>query len=89
MINSRKLAEETKKSLWKNKVDVWVEISTPSIEEMLLEQAKLGKSYLHLGQSDIRWMSNPEFRQKLMTFLGGYGYSVKYEGQNNIKITWI
>lgn len=88
MIKAHELLNETNKNLVTDKVDRYLYISLPEIEEQLLERAKLGKTYLVIGQGNIRWMSVPEFREKLKQELERCGYVVKDMFSNIIHVSW-
>lgn len=88
MIKASELKKITNEHKTKEKVNGWIEIALPQLNKLLVTRAKLGKTYLHLGQGNIKWMSVPDFRLKLSELLVNSGYHVSQEFGNNIKITW-
>lgn len=88
MIKAIELKKITNEHKTKEKIKGWIDVSLLKVDELLLERAKLGKTYLHLGQGNIGWMSVKEFKDNLHHLLVMNGYNVIQEHGNSIKITW-
>lgn len=88
MINAKELHEKTKLNNKKEQIELWFKASLPKIEALLLERSCIGKFYLSIGQHNLRWMSVPEFRSKVVTELEFNGYTVSKECNNSIHVRW-
>lgn len=88
MISAKELLKITNDNNTQDKIDGWWELSKPKLEIILLERAKLGKNYLLLNQSSLKWMSVPEFREKVKMELDNNGYITEEQSHNGIRIIW-
>lgn len=88
MISAKELIKVTNKHIPEDNITKWWELSKISLENMLLERAKLGKCYLFIYQNDLKWLSVPEFREKVRTELEKCGYLVENQSHNGMRIIW-
>lgn len=88
VLQASDLLHITNKAKEFDKLERWWNLSEDIVNELLLKQAKLGRHYLTLGPSHVKWLSVPEFRYLVMFKLNEHGYLVEDVGNNSLSIKW-
>ena len=88
MINRDEAESITREYSNKDKNEILWDLYKPTINQLIIHQAKRGKTSAYIRQNDVNYLSNADFKQYVIQILRWSGYITTEENSNTIKISW-